>query len=68
MWAHGERYNDDGEWNPRLIYDEDSGEYMEPEDMPTVNDKPIRLTPLGNIVVVLGIFIVLAIAGWIEGL
>ena len=30
--------------------------------------KPIRLTPLGNIVVVLAFIMVLGIAGWIEGL
>ena len=30
--------------------------------------KPIRLTLLGNIVVVLGFIMVLGIIGWIEGL
>ena len=30
--------------------------------------KPIRLTPLGNIVVVLGFVMVLGILGWIEGM
>lgn len=34
----------------------------------TKNNRPIRLTPLGNAVVVLGFLMVLGIAGWIEGL
>jgi hypothetical protein len=30
--------------------------------------KPIKLTPLGGIVVVLGFILALGVAGWIEGL
>ena len=34
----------------------------------TKNKQPIRLTPLGNIVVMLGFILVLGIAGWVEGM
>ena len=34
----------------------------------TKNSRPIKLTPLGNVVVVTGFILVLGILGWIEGL
>jgi hypothetical protein len=30
-WKFGQRYNDLGEWNPRLILCDKCGEYQEPE-------------------------------------
>jgi hypothetical protein len=38
VWEYGERYNDAGEWNPRLVFDSVTGEYVEPEGMPMVVD------------------------------
>ena len=32
-WEYGERYNAAGEWNPRLVYSEKTGEYVEPEEI-----------------------------------
>ena len=31
-WEYGERYNSLGEWNPRLIYSDLRGEYVEPDE------------------------------------
>ncbi len=32
-WEYGERYNANGEWNPRLVLSDKTGEYVEPEDL-----------------------------------
>jgi hypothetical protein len=32
-WEYGERYNVYGEWNPRLVYSEVKGEYVEPDQL-----------------------------------
>ena len=32
-WEYGERYNAAGEWNPRLVYSEKTGEYVEPDEI-----------------------------------
>lgn len=37
-WKYGERYNNSGEFNPRLIACEDCSEYLEPEEF-SPNDK-----------------------------
>lgn len=34
-WVYGQRYNAAGEWNPRLILDESTGEYVEPDELPS---------------------------------
>lgn len=30
-WEYGQRYNEQGEWNPRLVMCDFCGEYYEPE-------------------------------------
>ena len=32
-WEYGQRYNAAGEWNPRLVYSEKTGEYVEPDEI-----------------------------------
>jgi hypothetical protein len=32
-WEYGQRYNAQGEWNPRLILDERTQQYVEPDEL-----------------------------------
>ena len=36
-WGFGERVNNDGEWNPRLISCDVCGVYVEPEELMNVH-------------------------------
>jgi hypothetical protein len=66
MWAHGERYNEHGEWIPRLVLDEMTGQYLEPEDMPVVDDRPIRFTRRGKLMVAFVVACIVLLVGYVE--
>lgn len=38
-WKYNQRYNSNGEWNPRLISCEDCNSYQEPEHFLETNHK-----------------------------